>query len=121
MKYTPEGGSIQISTAKRGEQIAIEIADTGCGIASQDLPYIFEKFYRGQPLNLQNSATKDDNSFDTEECSSSNETSGIGLGLYLVHSLVNEIGGEILAESPVDDTRRGTRFTVLLPIYADAV
>lgn len=121
MKYTPEGGRIQILTEKRGEQIAIEIADTGCGIAPADLPYIFEKFYRGQPLNLKNSVTKGGDSFGTEECSALNETSGIGLGLYLVHSLVKEIGGEILAESPVEDTRRGTRFTVLLPVYADAV
>ena len=117
MKYTPEGGAIQISTIQRGEQIAIEITDNGCGIAAQDLPYIFEKFYRGKPLDRQNLPANGDDSIDEETCSALNETSGIGLGLYLVHSLVKEIGGEIAAESPVEQTRRGTKFTLLLPVY----
>jgi signal transduction histidine kinase len=104
MKYTPDGGEINVSAERRGEQIAVKVSDNGCGIAAEDLPRIFERFYRGRPLK-----TKKD---DRER---SNETSGIGLGLYLVKSLVEQIQGEIFAESPVDG--QGSRFTVLLPIY----
>jgi signal transduction histidine kinase len=41
---------------------------------------------------------------------------GVGLGLYLVHNLVDQIGGEIIAESPVRGKEGGTKFTVLVPV-----
>lgn len=108
MKYTPENGHVRVSAELTGEKIAVKVADTGCGIAARDLPHIFEKFYRGRPLETKKNG---------DECSAVNETSGIGLGLYLVKSLVGELQGEILAESPAEKKGRGSRFTVFLPLY----
>ncbi|HEX8286578.1 MAG TPA: ATP-binding protein [Pyrinomonadaceae bacterium] len=116
IKYTPEGGEISIAAIEKNERIAIEITDNGCGIAAEDLPHIFEKFYRGRPLQIPNSPDENDEFSYEIECAGVNETAGVGLGLYLVHSLVEQIGGEIIAESPVDDKNRGTKFTILLPI-----
>lgn len=108
MKYTPENGRITVSAEPRDEKIAVMVADDGCGIADKDLPHIFEKFYRGRPLETKSSS---------EECAAVNETSGIGLGLYLVQSLVEQLQGEIIAESPVSQNGQGSRFTVFLPLY----
>ena len=115
MKYTTKNGEIVVVASEKDERIIVEITDSGCGIQPSDLPRIFEKFYRGRPLQTANETT--DESFAGEdECANVNETAGIGLGLYLVHNLVGQIGGEIVAESPANKTRRGAKFTVSLPI-----
>lgn len=114
MKYTPEGGAIEISARRESERIVIEIADNGCGIAAEDLPRIFERFFRGRPLAIQNNSASEN--VRDEDCPPDNETSGTGLGLYLVSGLVKQIGGEIKAESPIEKTGRGTRFILTLPI-----
>ena len=108
MKYTPENGRIEVAAERGNEKIAVTVTDGGCGIAPEDLPRIFEKFYRGRPLTTNKSS---------EDCTAENETPGIGLGLYLVKSLVEQIGGEIIAESPAVAGGRGSRFIVLLPLY----
>ncbi len=116
MKYTPEGGEIAVSVWNKGERIAVEISDNGCGIRIEDLPRIFEKFYRGQPLETKNT-TKTDGEFSADkDYVEANEAAGIGLGLYLVHNLVEQINGEIIAESPVEGKGKGTKFIVFLPI-----
>ncbi|HXG85857.1 MAG TPA: ATP-binding protein [Pyrinomonadaceae bacterium] len=115
MKYTTENGAIVVAASEKDERIIIEITDSGCGIQPQDLPHIFEKFYRGRPLQTANETTGE--SFaDEDDCANVNETAGIGLGLYLVQNLVEQIGGEIVAESPANNTGRGAKFTVSLPI-----
>jgi signal transduction histidine kinase len=106
MKYTPEKGRIKVSAERRGGRVAVVVTDDGCGIDPEDLPRIFEKFYRGKPLGPDG---------QSEECAPENEASGIGLGLYFVKSLVEQIQGEIVAESPVEGTARGSRFIVTLP------
>jgi signal transduction histidine kinase len=106
MKYTPENGRIIVSSERRNGKIAVIVTDDGCGIAAEDLPHIFEKFFRGRPLEINNSG---------DECTTVNEASGIGLGLYLVKSLVEQLGGEISAESPAVGGR-GSRFIVSLPV-----
>ena len=113
LKYTPEGGEISVAVYQNNEQIAVEIADNGCGIAAEDLPHIFEKFYRGKPL-VESSWENNQNPHDSD-CGNMTQTSGVGLGLYLVQNLVKQNGGEITAESPVGTTKRGSKFTVLLP------
>lgn len=118
MKYTPEGGAVAVSARKEGERIAVEIADNGCGIQAEDLPRIFEKFYRGQPLAAKNPPDEDGDFSGETECGAAGETAGVGLGLYLAQNLVEQIGGEIQAESPVKDKKTGTKFTVFLPISA---
>ncbi len=114
MKYTPEGGAIEISARRQAEQIIIEISDNGCGIAAADLPRIYERFFRGRPLIVQNNSTSEN--IADEDCPPVNETSGTGLGLYLVSGLVRQIGGEIKAESPIEKTKRGTKFILTLPV-----
>ena len=119
MKYTAENGEIRVSADNKGERIAVEITDNGCGIRAEDVPRIFEKFYRGQPLAAPNS-TDFDEAFSVggeEDFSAVNEAAGVGLGLYLVHNLVEQTGGEIVAESPVAGKQSGTKFTVFLPVF----
>jgi signal transduction histidine kinase len=116
MKYTPEGGEIAVSANQKNARIAVEITDDGCGIRAEDLPRVFEKFYRGQPLESKSNAN-DGGEFSSEiDCVAASEAAGVGLGLYLVHNLVEQISGEIVAESPVKEKGRGTKFTVFLPV-----
>lgn len=104
MKYTPEGGNIEISSQYHNERIMISVKDSGCGISAEDLPRIFDRFYRGKPLT---------SSAENDEV---NETPGIGLGLFLVASLIKEINAEINVISPVANQKRGTDFSILLPV-----
>lgn len=118
LKYTPAGGEINLSTELQNKQIAIIVNDNGTGIAKEDIPHIFEKFYRGQPLNnTQLNSTENAETNDSEE--SVNETFGIGLGLYLVANLIEELKGKITVESPVANLTKGTTFTLLLPTVSE--
>ncbi len=120
IKYTPEGGAVTIAASRKNGRIAIEISDDGCGIAAEDLPRIFEKFYRGRPLESPNKTETGGEFPDEDECAAVSETVGVGLGLYLVHNLVEQIGGEIIAESPVAKNGRGSKFTVFLPVSGNS-
>ena len=96
IKYTPEGGSVRVSCQLAGETIALEVADTGIGIPRDDLPRVFERFYRVDKAR-------------------SRELGGTGLGLSIVKHLVQAIGGQITVDSRIG---AGSRFTVLLPRHA---
>jgi signal transduction histidine kinase len=91
LRYTPEGGKILLSARRVGEQICLAVRDTGIGISPQDLPYIFDRSYRG----------------DQARQSGEGET---GLGLAIVRSLVEAQGGTIEVESQVGT---GSTFKVL--------
>jgi len=94
IKYTPPRGTIRVSLAREDEQIHAQVSDTGAGIAPEDLPHLFEEFYRANtPMNAQ--------------------IRGTGLGLTLVKRIVEAHGGKIWAESVVG---RGSTFHVLLPM-----
>lgn len=95
IKYTPQGGRITIKTQTDGQKLRIQFQDTGLGISSEDLPNIFNKFYR-----VQNDSTKD--------------IEGTGLGLSIVKAIVENHGGRIDAESKIGE---GSVFTVRLPVY----
>ena len=91
--YTPSGGSVTVSAWREGAQIHITVADTGEGISPDDLPRIFESFYRG-------------------EKSRNRGTGGSGLGLAIAHGIVRAHNGEILVESQLGV---GTKFSIRLP------
>ncbi|MFL7790842.1 MAG: PAS domain S-box protein [Anaerolineae bacterium] len=98
IQYTPRGGNITISTAEKemdGRMLAtITVTDTGMGIAEEELPHIFERFFRGeQPRSMQ--------------------VPGTGLGLAIVKDIVELHGGQVTVKSELDI---GTSFTIWLPL-----
>jgi two-component system sensor histidine kinase BaeS len=94
IKFTPHGGKISISYYRMNHQLNILVEDTGCGIPENDLPFIFERFYRG-------------------EKSRSRKTGGTGIGLSIAREIVRAHGGQINALSQVG---KGTVFMFSLPI-----
>ncbi len=95
-KYTPEEGLITVSLtpAKEKDFLQLSIADNGVGIPPEDQPQLFEKFFRAK------------NAYQTK-------ATGTGLGLFIVHSLVELQGGQIWFESTVN---KGSTFYVTFPI-----
>jgi signal transduction histidine kinase len=102
IKYTPDGGSIRLSAKLEDEEVVIRISDTGCGIEASDVPHVFEKFYRGKPSKTATDGTGD---------ASQSEAPGIGLGLYLARTVIEEFGGRISVES---SNNQGTTLAVRL-------
>jgi signal transduction histidine kinase len=94
LKFTPRGGEVHVSAQRHGDGGArIEVTDTGVGIHPDELPHIFERFYRGSEANEARGT-------------------GSGLGLAIVKSIVDMHHGTIEVESRVG---RGSRFVVTLP------
>ncbi len=95
INYTPAGGIISIGAAQTGPaQVALWVADTGIGIAPDELQQVFERFYRS-------------------DTSRSRNTGGAGLGLAIVKTLVEAMNGTIEVESVLGE---GSKFTVTLPV-----
>ncbi|MFN8617574.1 MAG: ATP-binding protein [Dehalococcoidia bacterium] len=90
-KWSPQGGTIHVGCEDEGELVAIQVRDEGPGIPEQDLPRVFERFYKGE---------------------ASRATSGVGLGLAIVKHLVRAHGGTATVESRPGE---GASFTVRLP------
>ena len=90
--YTTEG-EITVRVTEQSEDIQVEVEDTGIGIPADDLPHIFDDFYRAG--NVQEKGT--------------------GLGLSIAKRIVEAHGGSIWCESPCPDTHQGSRFTFALP------
>jgi len=95
IKFTPEGKSIKVNLSGKKDIICIQVKDEGVGIPKDKINLIFERF--GQ---VSSNLTRD--------------SEGTGIGLYLVKTLVNALGGEILVESTPD---KGSTFTVNLPEF----
>jgi two-component system, OmpR family, sensor histidine kinase BaeS len=91
-RYTPAGGEILLSAEQAGGMLQFKVRDNGSGIAAEDLPNIFERFYRGDKARQQNGES--------------------GLGLAIAKSIVEAHGGTIAVESL---PRQGTQFTICLP------
>ncbi|MBI2908573.1 MAG: HAMP domain-containing protein [Chloroflexi bacterium] len=91
--YTPPGGTVAVSTRQAEGSLEVSVEDAGAGIAPEDLPYVFERFYRS-------------------DRSRSRATGGAGLGLTIARRLVEAHGGEIRVHSQLG---RGTTFTFTLP------
>ncbi len=99
LKYTARGGAIVLRGERSGALAHIVVNDTGFGIAAEDLPHIFERFYR-----IQNAARP----FAAADGLASN-----GIGLNICRGIVEAHGGTIVAESELG---KGSRFTISLPL-----
>jgi signal transduction histidine kinase len=86
LRHTPSGGAVQVQALRMEDGVMVEVTDTGEGIRPEDLPYIFERFYRG-------------------EKSRSRTTGGAGLGLAIARGIVEAHGGYIDVESLPESTR----------------
>jgi signal transduction histidine kinase len=93
--HMPSGGTIKIHAVRHNLQVEIMIEDTGSGILPEDLPFVFERFYRADE-------------------SRSRATGGAGLGLPIVKQIVEAHGGETRIESQI---RQGTKIFFTLPIF----
>lgn len=95
IKFTPEGGSVQLTLDRHASSVRIMVQDNGIGIAPEVLPHIFDRFWQG-------------------ESGPTRRHGGLGIGLSVVKSLVEIHGGTVQAASP--GPGRGAAFTVLLPV-----
>ena len=93
LKFTPDGGRVELRAEKRGEELAIVVSDSGIGIAEKNLPFVFDRFWQA-------------------DSSSKRKYQGMGIGLALVKELTEMMGGTVKVES---QEGKGTTFTVQLP------
>ncbi|MGE5611829.1 MAG: ATP-binding protein [Bacillota bacterium] len=94
IKYTPEGGHISVSTRSDADKVILEVSDNGIGIPQEDLPRLFERFYR-------------------VDRSRSRDMGGTGLGLSIVKHIAQVHGGSVNVESTIG---KGSTFRLLLPL-----
>ena len=94
INYTPQGGRITLEGRRTEGGVQFEVTDTGIGIPAEDLPRIFERFYR-------------------VDKGRSRELGGTGLGLSIVKHIAEAHGGRVSVESQLG---KGSRFTVSLPL-----
>lgn len=95
VKFTPKGGRVTIETEVRGQKLEVRVKDTGVGIAKEDLPHIFDRFYRA------------------DQSRSRQKVDGFGLGLSLAKKIIEIHKGTVGVESKMGE---GTSFSIKLPI-----
>jgi signal transduction histidine kinase len=95
-KFTPKGGTVELAATAEGDNVRLMARDTGAGIPSNQLPYIFEKFYQA----------------DNQDVSG---IRGTGLGLAIAKGIITAHGGTISVESQIGV---GTTFNIVLPVRA---
>jgi signal transduction histidine kinase len=93
IKFTPAGGKVSLGVRVTIGHVEVDVADTGAGISAEDLPNIFQDFYRG----------------------THNIGTGVGLGLSIARKIVEGCGGKIWAQSPCHETGAGSKFIFTLP------
>jgi two-component system phosphate regulon sensor histidine kinase PhoR len=92
VKFSPEGSSVSVEISLSGKEARVRISDQGMGIPPEDIPHLFERFFRGKNVTIA-------------------EIPGSGIGLYIVKSIVEELGGKIKVESIL---KQGTTISVAL-------
>jgi signal transduction histidine kinase len=93
LRHTPAGGGIRVQARRTDSGVEVSVRDTGEGIQAEDIPHIFERFYRG-------------------EKSRNRGTGGAGLGLAIARGIVRAHGGDIQVKS---EAGKGTQFTFTIP------
>jgi signal transduction histidine kinase len=91
LKFTPEGGKVRIELEREGDRAVLRVSDTGVGIPPDELPHVFDRFFRGRHVRA----------------------GGSGIGLTVVRELVSAHGGEVDVSS---EPGSGTTFTVRIPV-----
>ena len=94
LQHTPQGGRITLGARSTDEGIELTVEDTGEGISEADLPFVFDRFWRGDPSRTRKAG------------------GGSGLGLAIARQIVQAHGGKITVESQVG---QGSVFTIWLP------
>jgi signal transduction histidine kinase len=94
VKYTPAGGRIDVTLREHGTTVIGEVRDNGIGIAPDDLPHVFDRFYRADRARAR-------------------ELGGAGLGLAIARWIAETHGGAIVVASEIE---RGSTFEVRLPL-----
>lgn len=97
LKFTPRGGQVMVQAAELTQTVQVSVADTGTGIAPDELPHLFQQFYRG-------------------DASRPPEKQGMGLGLAICEEIIMAHQGQIWVESQLGEE---TRFTFTLPLNSD--
>ncbi|BCK01449.1 sensor histidine kinase [Anaerocolumna chitinilytica] len=97
VKYSGEGAEVIITFKQAADSVEIQVSDNGSGIPKEDIPHIFERFYRADKSRNRN-------------------TGGAGIGLSITKSIVEAHGGSITVNSETD---KGTVFTIILPGKAE--
>src|SRR5690606_14039354 len=93
IRHTPEGGIVLVTARPDADHVIVSVQDTGYGISAEDLPYIFDRFYRG-------------------ERSRNRSLGGAGLGLAIAKRMIEQMDGAIAVESELGE---GSMFTISLP------
>jgi signal transduction histidine kinase len=99
VKYTTPPGTVTVRVRREDGSAVLDVQDTGIGISAQDLPHVFERFYRADPAHRGSEG-------------------GAGLGLAIAHWIVQQHGGDISVESAPGV---GSTFRVAVPLTAEAV
>jgi len=94
LKFTPAGGHVTISTGPVGAEVMLRVTDTGPGITAEDLPHIFDRFWRGRRAA---------------------QVSGSGIGLAVAAEVAQAHGGRLTARSESEGPEHGTQMTLILP------
>lgn len=97
LRHTPPGGTVELTAQPRGEQVTVVVTDNGDGIGAEQLPHLFERFYRG------------DSARDRDH-------GGTGIGLTISKAITEAHHGRLVAESA--GPGQGARFSVVLPVVA---
>jgi len=98
IRHTPAGGAVTVRSRRAGDRLVVEVGDTGGGITAEDLPKVFERFWRA-------------------DASRSRTTGGSGLGLPIARHLAEAHGGTVTVTSRLGE---GSTFTVNLPLLVTA-
>jgi two-component system sensor histidine kinase BaeS len=98
VKFTPDGGRVTLTALADGDVVTISVADTGAGISAEDLPHIFERFWRADKVR-------------------SRDVSGAGLGLPIARQIAEQHGARLDVQSELG---RGSCFTLQIPrVFTD--
>jgi len=98
VKFTPRGGSVRVRVGAPNERPMLVVEDTGLGIPAEQLPHVFERFYRGDPARSRYNGAVD----------------GAGLGLSIAKWIADAHSAEIaLASTPGEGTRVSVRFAAV--------